>query len=95
MIFSIVVVSVNQKLMNTKLAVLVVLGLVLPPLSHAQEQANSLPGLIDSVLQTPPSIRSQKAAGRGSEEAVKAAQWQYFPASSSSMEATHAARTDL
>ena len=95
MIFSIIVVSVNQKLMNAKLAALVVLGLAVPPLLHAQEQANSLPGLIDSVLQTHPSIRSQKAAGRGSEEAVKAARWQYFPTPSLSMETTHAAHADL
>ena len=95
MIFHIVIVSVNQKLMNAKLAVLVVLGLAVLPLSHAQEQANSLPGLIDSVLQTHPSIRAQKAAGRGSEEAVKAARWQYFPTPSLSMETLHAARADL
>ena len=93
--FRILMVSVNQKVIDAKCVVLVVLGLSAPPLSHSQDQANSLPGLIESVLQTHPSIRAQKAAGRGSEEAVKAAHWQYFPTPSISMEATHAERKDI
>ena len=95
MIFGVSMVSVNQKLMDIKFVVVVVLGLSVQTLSHSQELGNSLPGLIEVVLQTHPSIRSQKAAGRGSEEAVKAARWQYFPTPSLSMETTHAARADI
>ena len=93
--FRIAMIHAGQTLIKTKFAILVLAGLSVQTLSFSQEQVNSLPGLIESVLQTHPSIRAQKAAGRGSEEAVKAAHWQYFPTPSISMEATHAQRTDI
>ena len=95
MICPILNIYLNQKMISAKLVMLVLLGLSLPLLAHAQERANSLPGLIDGALQAHPSIRAQKAAGRGSEEAVKAARWQYFPTPSLSMETTHASGADL
>ena len=93
--FRIAMIHAGQTLIKTKFAILVLAGLSVQTLSFSQEQVNSLPGLIESVLQTHPSIRAQKAAIRGSEESVEAARWQYFPTPSLSVEGTHAARNDL
>lgn len=60
-----------------------------------QGWASALPRLIEDVFISHPSVRAQQALGRSSQEAAKAARWQYYPTPSVSIEGAKAARTDL
>ena len=57
--------------------------------------ASTLPGLIEEVMAAHPSIRSQRAQGRASQEAVNAARWQFYPTPSISVEAAGTSSQDL
>ncbi|RFO98455.1 hypothetical protein DIC66_00755 [Rhodoferax lacus] len=65
------------------------LWLVQPAL-HAQ----SLPQLIDGVLTTHPSMRSQRALGDSAKEAVEGAKWQFYPTPSIGFEQVDASHAD-
>ena len=48
--------------------------------------AEALPSLIDSVLSTHPTLRSQRALGASAKQAVEAAEWQFYPTPSIAFE---------
>jgi outer membrane protein, adhesin transport system len=60
------------------------------PHSHAQ----SLPELIDEVLSTHPSVRSQRALGESAKDAVEGAKWQFYPTPSIGFEQVDTSKSD-
>lgn len=64
-------------------------------LGAGEVAASTLPGLIEDVMAAHPSIVSQRAQGRASQEAVNAARWQFYPTPSISVEAAGASSQDL
>ncbi|RFO96298.1 hypothetical protein DIC66_13375 [Rhodoferax lacus] len=56
--------------------------------------AQSLPELIDSILISHPSVRSQRALGESAKEAVQGAEWQFYPTPSIGFEQVDASRLD-
>lgn len=93
-----------NKLSNTLAAVLLAkrlmrcmlntLFIVLPFCGDAV-QASSLPVLITNILAVHPSLRAQRALGQSSQEALKAAHWQFYPTLSVNLERTNASTQDL
>lgn len=53
---------------------------------HVGGHADSLPELIQSVLSTHPSLRSQKAQGESAAQALESARWQFYPTPSIGLE---------
>ena len=64
-------------------------------LGAGEVAASTLPSLIEEVTAAHPSVRSQRAQGRASQEAVNAARWQFYPTPSISVEAAGASSQDL
>ena len=56
--------------------------------------AQSLPTLIDGVLTSHPSVRSQLAQSESAKQAVEGAQWQFYPTPSLGFEQVNAASSD-
>ena len=56
--------------------------------------AQSLPTLIDGVLSTHPSMRSQQALGASAKQALEGAQWQFYPTPSVGFEQVDASAGD-
>jgi adhesin transport system outer membrane protein len=71
-------------------ALLVCSVLLACPISQAQ----SLPQLIDGVLSTHPSLRSQRALTDSARDAVEGAKWQFFPTPSVGFEQVNAGPSD-
>lgn len=62
---------------------------------QSQGLADTLPELIEQMLLSHPSVRSQQAQGRSAQEALDIAVWQYFPTPSLGFEGVNASKTDL
>ena len=56
--------------------------------------AESLPELIEGVLSSHPSVRSQKAQGESAKEAVEGAKWQFYPTPSIGFEQVSTTNAD-
>ena len=63
-------------------------------LAHAASPAQTLPTLIDGVLSSHPSVRSQLAQGESAKQAVEGAQWQFYPTPSVGFEQVDANPSD-
>lgn len=77
-------------MMRAPIRLLVVLFLGCCLATHAQ----TLPALIEGVLVSHPSLRSQVAQGESAKQAVEGAQWQFFPTPSVGFEQVNAGAGD-
>lgn len=73
---------------------LTLVGAMVLALHAGDAAAQLLPSLIEEVMASHPSIRSQQAQGRSSKESVNAARWQFYPTPSISVEGVGASSQD-
>ena len=78
--------------MNIKLGVRLLCSLV--GLASTWSNAQSLPELIEGVLSSHPSMRSQQALGESAKQALEGAQWQFYPTPSVGFEQVDASAGD-